>query len=215
MNVFPNKRFQIWDLILVVPLILKIFPTLGDRQSSEWNSDCLGNSYPWMSLIPSSQPSKILPIIEWLASSPATLDILFCLFVLDYSHRSRMIWILQTIPIPLYRFPWRNFETLQLLENWYYQVALINHEVFVRTLRIARFRREEFLRDQVELVVPFSKNFNQVVLIYLLQQLISMDHDFRNVSCPGSLKLKTIRTMASWQLDSTKVSILLWLAVSE
>ena len=33
------------------------------------------------------------------------------------------------------------------------------HEVFVRTLRIARFRREDFLRDQVELVVPFSKKF--------------------------------------------------------
>ena len=52
-----------------------------------------------------------------------------------------------------------NFEVLPLLENWYYKVALIYHEVFLRTLRIARFRREEFLRDQVELVVPFSKNF--------------------------------------------------------
>ena len=38
----------------------------------------------------------------------------------------------------------------------------------------------------------------QVALIYLLQQLISMDLDFRNVSSPSSLKLKTIRTTASW-----------------
>ena len=58
-----------------------------------------------------------------------------------------------------------NFENLPLLENWYHQVALIYHEVFLRTLRIARFRREEFLRDQVELVVPFSKKFDQVALI--------------------------------------------------
>ena len=41
---------------------------------------------------------------------------------------------------------------------------LIYHEVFLRTLRIARFRREEFLRDQVELFVPFSKKFYQVAL---------------------------------------------------
>ena len=111
----------------------------------------------------------------------------------------------------------------------------------LRTLRIARFRREEFLRDQVELVVPFSKKFYQVALIdraswpqlstlektkhgrnpilnsllkrssrvklfpyqvalvYLLQQLTSMDLDFRNITSPGSLKLKATRTMASSQ----------------
>ena len=113
---------------------------------------------------------------------------------------------------------------------------MIYHEVFLRTLRIARFRREKFLRVQVELVVPFSKKFYQVALIdrtsqpqlstlektkhgrnpimnnllkrsslfpyqvaltYLLLQLISMDLDFRNISSPGSLKLKTIRTTAS------------------
>ena len=33
----------------------------------------------------------------------------------------------------------------------YYEVALIYHEVFLRSLRIARFRREEFPHDQVEL----------------------------------------------------------------
>ena len=42
----------------------------------------------------------------------------------------------------------------------------------------------------------------RVALIYLLLQLISMDVDFRNVSSPGLLKLKTIREMASWQQDS-------------
>ena len=115
----------------------------------------------------------------------------------------------------------------------------------LRTLRIARFRREEFLRDQVELVVLFSKKFYQVALIdraswlqlstlektkhgrnpilnnllkrssrvnlfpyqvarvCLLQQLISMDLDFRNISSPGSLKLKTTRTMAPSQEDSS------------
>ena len=105
---------------------------------------------------------------------------------------------------------------------------MIYHEVVLRTLRIARFRREEFLRDHVELVVLFSKKFYQVALIdraswpqlstlektkhgrnpilnnllkrssrvnlfpyqvalvYLLQQLISMDLDFRNISSPGA-----------------------------
>ena len=76
-----------------------------------------------------------------------------------------MILNLQTIPILLYRFPWWNFENLPLLENWYYQVGRIYHEVFLRTLRIAHLRREEFLRDEDELVVPFSKKFYQVALI--------------------------------------------------
>ena len=58
-------------------------------------------------------------------------------------------------------------EFLPLLENWNHQVVLNDHEMF---LRIARFRREEFLRDQVELVVPFSKKFSQIVLIYLIKQ---------------------------------------------
>ena len=42
---------------------------------------------------------------------------------------------------------------------------LIYHEVALRTLRIALFRREVLLRDQVELVVPFSKKFYQAALI--------------------------------------------------
>ena len=39
----------------------------------------------------------------------------------------------------------------------------------------------------------------QVAPICLHQQLISVDLDFRNVSSPGLLKLRTIRTTASWQ----------------
>ena len=39
---------------------------------------------------------------------------------------------------------------LPLLESGYYQVTLIYHEVALRTLPIARFRREELLRDKVE-----------------------------------------------------------------
>ena len=143
-------------------------------------------------------------------------------------------WILQTIPMQFHRFPWRNFEVLPLLEKWYYQVALIYHQVFLSSLGITRFRQEEFLRDQVELFVPFSQKFyrvalidrtswtqfstlektkhgrhpilnnllkrsfpwiahgsgdqriqinlylHQVALIYLLQQLVSMDLDFHN-----------------------------------
>ena len=46
-----------------------------------------------------------------------------------------------------------------------YQVALIYQEVFLRSLRIARFRREEFPRDQVELFLPVSKKFYQVAPI--------------------------------------------------
>ena len=137
--------------------------------------------------------------------------------------------------LPMMKF----LENLPLLESWYYEVVLICHEVFLRTLRITRFFWEEFPRDQVELFVPFSKKFYQVALIdraswpqlstlektkhgrnpilnnllkrssrvnlfpyhvalvYLLQQLISMDLDIRNMSSPGSLKLKTTRTMAS------------------
>ena len=76
-----------------------------------------------------------------------------------------MILMVQTIPILLYRFPWWKFENLPLLKNWYHQDILFFHEMFLRTLLIARFRREELLRDQVELVVPFSKGFYQVALI--------------------------------------------------
>ena len=67
--------------------------------------------------------------------------------------------------ILLHDFPWWNLWNLPLLESWYYKVALIDHEVSLRTLRIARFRRKEFLRDQVELFVPFPEKFYQVVLI--------------------------------------------------
>ena len=47
--------------------------------------------------------------------------------------------------------------SLPPLDNWYYQVALIYHEVALRTLRIARFRREELLRDKDELVVSLQE----------------------------------------------------------
>ena len=46
-----------------------------------------------------------------------------------------------------------------------HQVALIDHEASLRTLRIARFRREECLHDEDELVAPHSKKFYQVSLI--------------------------------------------------
>ena len=88
----------------------------------------------------------------------------------DHSPDSRMILILQTIPILFHRFPWQNFEVLPLLENLNYQVALIYHEVFLRSLRIARFRREEFPRDQIELFEPLSKKFYQVVPITRMSQ---------------------------------------------
>ena len=82
----------------------------------------------------------------------------------------------------------------------------------LRTLRIARFRREELLRDEDELVVSFSKKLYQVAmhghnpilnnllkriyqvaLICLLQQRTSKDLVFRNISSPGLLKLRTIQ----------------------
>ena len=49
------------------------------------------------------------------------------------------------------------FWVLPLLENWYYQVVLIYHEVFLRSLRINRFRREEFPREQVELFLRLQE----------------------------------------------------------
>ena len=85
-------------------------------------------------------------------------------FALDHSPDSRMILILQTIPILFHRFQWRIVDVFPLLENWY-QVAPIFHEVFLRSLRIARFRREEFPRDQIELFVSFSKKFYHVAPI--------------------------------------------------
>ena len=41
---------------------------------------------------------------------------------------------------------------------------IFGHELSLRTLRIAKLRREEFLRDEDELVVPYSKKFHQVAL---------------------------------------------------
>ena len=58
-----------------------------------------------------------------------------------------------------------NFWEFAVVEKWYYQVVLIYHEVFLRTLRIARFRRKDFFHDQVELVESLSKKFYQVALI--------------------------------------------------
>ena len=49
-------------------------------------------------------------------------------------------------------------------ESWHHQVALIYHEVALRSLRIARFRREED-RDVGKRVATLSKKFYQVSLI--------------------------------------------------
>ena len=96
-------------------------------------------------------------------SSPFFCNTEFFVFsALDHSPGSRIILILQTNPILIHRFQWRNFDVLFLLENLYHQVVQICHEVLLRSLRIAQFRREEFPRDQVEL---FSKKFYQFVSI--------------------------------------------------
>ena len=79
------------------------------------------------------------------------------------------------------------------------QVALIYHEVFLRTLRIAHLLRAEFIRDEDGLVVPYSKKFYQVALIDHLQEQISTNLVFRNISFLGSMKLKTTRPMAPSQ----------------
>ena len=59
MNVFPNESYPHLRSHLVLPLILQIYRTFSsvwDLQYSQYNSDCLGNSFPWMSLNPSWQP---------------------------------------------------------------------------------------------------------------------------------------------------------------
>ena len=131
---------------------------------------------------------NIHQIIECSSPSPATLFCLFrkffsVFFALDHSPDSRMIlnstWLFTNCAVTILQFcciaafivTTINIPHDEILRICHFLridvtriVALIYHEVFLRTLRIARFRREEFLRDQVELFVPFSKKFYQVAL---------------------------------------------------
>ena len=114
----------------------------------------------------STADSKVtdMNIPQIIECSSVTLEILLCFFAFDHSPDSRMILILQTIPILLRRFQRQIIEVLPLLENRSL-VAPICDEMFLRSLRIGRFRQEEFPREQVELSSPFSKNFYQVALV--------------------------------------------------
>ena len=82
---------------------------------------------------------NIPQIIECSSPSFATLDILFCL--------SRT-WSFTRFTNSAASLPMMNFLNWPLLESWHYQFALMCHEVVLRTLRIAHFRREELLRDE-------------------------------------------------------------------
>ena len=130
---------------------------------SQWIDNCPSNSFPWIQLIPLLQ-SWTFSKSDNVSPSSVTFEIRSVFFALDHSPGSRMILIPLTIPILFHRFQWQIVEVLPLLEKWY-QVAPLCHEVFLRSLRIARFRREEFPRDQDELFVSFSKKFNQVAPI--------------------------------------------------
>ena len=51
---FPNLRYHL--VLSPILLICRTFSSVRDLWYSQWNSDCLGNSSPWISLIPLSQP---------------------------------------------------------------------------------------------------------------------------------------------------------------
>ena len=159
---------------------------------------------------------NINQIVECSSPSPTTWEILVCLF-----RTWSFIWFTSDIHSTDNS---NSVASLSMMKFWEFatswevisSVAPIYHEVILCTSRIAQFRREEFLRDQVEFFVPFSKccqvamidraswpqlstlektkhggnpilnnllkrssRINlfpcHVALIYLLQQLISMD----------------------------------------
>ena len=127
MNVFHNQSFPNLRSHLVLPLVSQLcrtFASMWDLQCSLWNSDCFGNSFQWIPLIPllrtKTFPKKKKNVLVHLLQHWKFFSVFF---TLDYSPDSRMILILQAIPIMFLSFPWRNFEVLPLLEIWYYQVT--------------------------------------------------------------------------------------------
>ena len=146
MNVFPNESYpHCWSLLVRPPILLKCrtFSLKWDPLNSFWNfvfleilsRECRRNK----------TFTKLLNVL--LLSLPrSTFFSVF--FALDLSLCSQIL---------LRHFPWRNFRNLPLLGSWNYQVALIDHDASLRTLRIAHLRRDECLHDEDELVVPYSK----------------------------------------------------------
>ena len=94
---------------------------------------------------------NIPQIIDCSSPQSATFDILF--FALDLVLCSQIL---------LRHLPWRKFRNLPLFVHEQYQVAPINHESSLRTMRDAHFRREENLHYENEFVALHSKKFYKV-----------------------------------------------------
>ena len=84
MNVFPNQSFPNLRSHLVLPLISQIcrtFASVWDLQySSQWNSWLFWKFFPMNTADSIVTAINILQIIECSSPSPATLEMLLCLF---------------------------------------------------------------------------------------------------------------------------------------
>ena len=81
------------------------------------------------------------------------------------------------------------------------RISLIDHEASLRTLQIARFRREDVLHDEGQLVVSYPKKFSQVSLSARVPQLhfSTLEKTKHGHNPILNNLLKTTRPMASSQ----------------
>ena len=89
---------------------------------------------------------NILHIIECSSPDSATFDILFCL--------------LRTWSFTLFTNSAASLPMTKVSEFASSQVSPIHHELSLRTLRIAHFRREEVLHYEGELIASHPKKFS-------------------------------------------------------
>ena len=159
----PTNRFQIWDLILFRHQFRRYVEHLLQCEICSVHNgilivlEILTHEYCWFHCY---SHKTFTQIIEFSSPSLATLEILFCLFRtwsftrftndLDSTDNSNSV-----SSFPMMKF-WGSCHCLRIdIIRSPWSIT----KCFSVTLRIARFRWDEFLRDQVELFGPFSKKF--------------------------------------------------------
>ena len=165
--ILPTNCFQSWDLIFFRHQFRRYVEHLFECEICRFHNGVttvlviLFHECCWFHCY----SHKHSPDHRMFSPFSVTLEILFCLFRTWSFTRFTNDLDSTDSSNSASSFPMSNcWGPCLFLENRY-QVAPICHEVFLRSLRIARFRREEFPRDQVELFVSFSKKFYQVALV--------------------------------------------------
>ena len=182
MNSFPKKYCpNQWSHLGRTPISrwYRTFASKWDLENSWWKFRIVEKFFPMNVAAFIVAAMNILQIIECSSPESATFDILSCLF---------RTWSLTSISNSAASLPVTKFLESATSCELILSSCPDDHELSLRSLRIAQLRREEFLRDEDELVVPYSKKF-------VLYSQIQLRHfpwrKFRNLSSSWYLALSS------------------------